>query len=389
MDLNAENNIGTQLGQSTSMNGRRWSANMAYIRPIREVRSNIDIMVNTFVTKIIIDPKTKVAQGVTYFRNGVYQNIYARKEVIISSGSISTPKLLMVSGVGPRRHLSSLNIQVLSDLQVGQNLQDHATTDGLSIAFSNKTSTLVSGPELLDLINEYYEQPLNHKSGPLSSTSTLNAIAFIKTKYARENAPDIQFLFDGRIVEEIYADPQTYIQLPVFPLSFYNGVGARPFILTPKSRGQILLNRTDPVFGPPLIYPGFFTVKEDVDVLVEGMRYVLTLEQTEAFKKNGAYFVRKPMKGCESYDWGSYDYFFCLFVQYTSTIYHPVGTCKMGPASDKTAVVDARLRVYGIKRLRVIDASIMPQIVRGNTNAPVIMIGERASDMIKEDYDQL
>ncbi|XP_045762116.1 glucose dehydrogenase [FAD, quinone]-like [Maniola jurtina] len=386
VDLNAENNIGTELGQSTSFNGRRWSTNMAYIRPIRDVRPNIDIMVNAYVTKVIIDPKTKVAQGVTYVRNGVYRDVYARKEVIVSAGSINSPKLLMLSGIGPKRHLRNLNIPVLSDLQVGQNLQDHATSDGLIIALSNKTSTQVSGPELLNQITKYYEQPLDQKSGPLSSTSTLNGIGYIKTKYARENAPDIQMLFDGQHFEDLYADPQTYAQLPVFPLAFFNSFAARPFLLTPRSRGQILLNRTDPVFGQPLIYPGFFTVKEDVDVLVEGMRYVVTLEQTEAFKKNGAYFVRRPIRGCEKYDWGTYKYFFCLLVQYTSTIYHPVGTCKMGPSEDKTAVIDARLRVYDIKGLRVIDGSIMPQIVRGNTNAPIIMIGEKASDMIKEDY---
>ncbi|XP_050356438.1 glucose dehydrogenase [FAD, quinone]-like [Nymphalis io] len=384
-DLTKEDNIGTDIGLSTSKDGRRMSTNIAFIKPIRDVRPNLHIEVNAFVTKIIIDPHTKTAKGITYFKNGIEYNVYAKKEVIVSSGAINSPKILMLSGIGPKHHLESLNIPVLADLNVGHNLQDHVTTEALIMSLSNKTSTLVNDHELLNEVYKYKQQhPKKH--GPLATTSTLNGIAFIKTKYQYENVPDIQFHFDGRNVEEFYSDPTTYIATNTLPLSFYNGLAARPLLLVPKSKGFILLNHTDPIFGPPLIYPRYFTVKEDLDVLIEGLRYAISLEDTDAFKQSGASFVKIPVQSCTEYIWGTYDYLACLLIEYTGTIYHPVGTCKMGPEWDTDAVVDPKLRVYGIKKLRVIDSSIMPVITRGNTNAPTIMIAEKASDIIKRDW---
>lgn len=384
-DLNQEDNFGTDIGLSTSKNGQRVSTNVAFIKPIRNKRKNLHIVTNAHVIKINIDSETKVAKGVTYVKNGIHYKVFAKKEVIVSSGSLSSPKILMLSGIGPKDELDSLNIPVLSDLSVGQNLQDHVTTDALIMSLTNKTSTANDQSKMFNKIQKYYKQ-YPKKSGPLSSTSVLNSIAFIKTKYASGNVPDIQIHFDGRNVEDFLADPTTYLAADFLPLPFYNGIGARPLLLVPKSKGYLLLNKTHPIYGQPLIYTNFFTVKNDVDVLVEGMKYVVSLEKTKTFKFFGVKFIKDPVKGCEQYIWDTYDYFSCLLSHYTKTIFHPVGTCKMGPAWDEDAVVDPRLRVYGIDNLRVIDASIMPVIVRGNTNAPTIMIGEKGSDMIKEDW---
>lgn len=381
LDQNAERQIGTMLLQFTANEGVRESTNIAFIRPIRYKRPNLVVEPNSYVIRVLIDPNTKHAYGVEYMRKGKLERVFARKEVIVSAGAINSPKILMLSGVGPEEHLRQLNIQVIKDLRVGFNLQDHTTIDGVIFTLTNKTATTA---DIDQIRNDVYYYRETHR-GPLSSTGPLQINAMVQTRYAPDPfRPDIQYSIDAMNVRNFITDPILTAQTAVLPLAYYDGLMIRPILLGPRSRGVIMLNYTDPIFGDPLIFANTFTDPIDLLTIVEGVKQSLNLLNTESLRKIGVGLEMTPLPACASIPFGTDEYWACIATSYTTTIFHPVGTCKMGTQQDKNAVVDNTLKVYGIDNLRVIDASIMPTIVKGNTNAPVIMIGERGSDFIKE-----
>lgn len=380
IDQNSDRQIGVMLLQHTVKHGRRQSTNIAFIRPIRKQRKNLKIETKAHVIRVLIDPKTKTAYGVEYLKNNQITRVFAKKEVILSAGALNSPKILMLSGVGPADHLEEMNIEVLENLSVGQNLQDHPTPNGVIFALTNKTATIVSDEERERDVYRYKE----HNDGPLSATGTVQLNAFIQTKYEESHdRPDIQLTLDAINVENFIKDPILTYKTNVLPLAYYNGLVLRPILLNPESRGYIKLNQTDPIYGAPLFYANTFYERIDLLRIVEGIKQGLNLLKTNAFKEVGARLVSNSLPGCEEFEFGTDQYWECVITLYTATIFHQVGTCKMGPKSDRTAVVDPELRVYGIKNLRVIDGSIMPKVVRGNPNAPIIMIGEKGSDLIK------
>ena len=371
----------------TSANGTRQSTNDAFIRSIRYKRKNLTIKTEAYVTKLLVDSKTKRVIGVEYAsttkNNQTKLNlVFTKKEVIVSAGTINSPKILMLSGIGPREELNKHRINVISNLSVGRNLQDHVSMHGLIIAL-NFTSTRKTNSMKEKDISRYEKT----HSGPLSAVGTTSCGVFLQTTFQHENSvPDIQIINLGGNQEDILNNPQEFIDLAVESLVYYDAVNIHPILLSPKSRGFILLNDSDPLWASPLIYPGYFTNHSDLDVLVEAVEIALKLFDTELFKKNDFRLMDKPLPACRQFEFGVRNYWKCMMMEYTASVYHPVGTCKMGPKSDPDAVVDERLRVYGVDGLRVVDASIMPKIVRGNTNAPTIMIGEKTSDMIKEEW---
>ncbi|CAB3237821.1 unnamed protein product [Arctia plantaginis] len=381
IDYNGARQLGVMQAQTISQDGERKSTNNAFIQPIRYKRKNLIVKVQSEVIKILID-ENKTAYGVKYIRNGKSRNAFAKKEVIVSSGSINSPKLLMLSGIGPKEHLSSLNISIKQDLRVGENLQDHVSFIGPMVGFSNKTATVITQPELLEELLNYAKMELKH--GPLAANGLVNIGVFLKSDHYLP-APDVQILVQYAFAEELVNDPVTAQSSKVYPTSFYDSGYSIIINLTPKSRGKLLLNPENPE-GPVLIYPNYFGDPRDIIPLVKGTKYFLSLESTKAFKDKGATLIRKPLPACKGHPWGSDEYIICLIRNYTFSTFHPVGTCKMGPKWDVNAVVNPRLQVYGISGLRVIDASIMPLIVRGNTNAPSIMIGEKGANLIYEDW---
>ncbi|CAH2098036.1 unnamed protein product [Euphydryas editha] len=377
-DQNGAQQIGAAQTQAFSVSGKRVSTNTAFIQPIRYKRKNLTVKVNSEALKILIDENRR-AYGVIYTQNGTKFTAYASKEVIVSAGTMNSPKLLMLSGIGPRDHLEKNNIFVIQDLAVGENLHEHVSFGGVIIALSNETATAVSENEILESVQDYADMKV--KRGPMSGNGPVSTIAFIRTDPSL-NAPDIQYHF-GHVHKwrELLDETLTAQDTTIFPTAFYDALLARTMNLVPISRGKLLLNESNP-YGPPLLYPNYLGDERDLIPLLKGMKFLLSLEDTEAFRSNGAYFVREPLQACKDYEWGTDEYYVCLAKQYTATTYHQGGTCKMGPKWDEKAVLDNELRVYGICGLRVIDASMMPVVVRGNTNAPTMMIGERGVNFV-------
>jgi choline dehydrogenase len=192
------------------------------------------------------------------------RTVRARKEVIISAGSINSPKLLLLSGVGPREQLEYFDIPVLQDLRVGENLQDHVTIRDVVI-YLNKTATTVSDEERLEDLKQYKK----YRNGPLSSTGPLQVGVFTITEYSEEkDLPDIQYSFDALSVSDYLTNPT--LEPNAQPLAYYDALNVRPIVLRPRSKGRILLNSTDPIWGAPLIYPNYFADSRDLETLVAG-----------------------------------------------------------------------------------------------------------------------
>ncbi|XP_050540014.1 glucose dehydrogenase [FAD, quinone]-like [Daktulosphaira vitifoliae] len=373
---------------TTTRKGLRCSTLKAFLIPASK-RKNLFVSKNTAVTRVLIENNKAV--GVEFITpNGEVKSVKCSHEVILSAGAIMSPHILMLSGIGPAEHLKSLGIDVVKDLQVGYNYQDHVSFPGLVFTY-NKEKTI---EEKQRDANDYIEKLLNATTNEKSTLGLLDLNIFIKSNSEMEY-PDLQvyparYIFNSsKNTLNGNSEFQNFYGFSSQLSEMYDELNKKsdlifmvPVLLNPLSTGRIML-RSKNFSDKPKIITNFLSYDKEYEVILKGIDYVVQLSKTEPFIKAGINFDQTKIPNCRDYDWGTREYWICAIQNVAGHIFHPVGACKMGPLDDKTSVVDPTLKVIGIENLRVIDSSIIPVIVSLNTNAVTIMIGEKGSDMVK------
>lgn len=362
-DYNGEQMEGAGPFQFTIKDGKRQSAAVAFLKPAMG-RTNLTVLTNTHTKKIIIEKDKAVGIEVMTGKNTT-QEIRASKEIILSAGSFASPQLLLLSGIGDRDELKALEIPCIQHLHgVGKNLQDHLFYPVSTLANNllGQNHHLTPWNQIKDIV-----QYLAFKKGALT-IGPLEAVAFGNTPQSPGRI-NYQFHFASFHLGNNYeAD---FYNLKTFPAN-QDGYSILPTLLKPKSRGYISLRNNSP-FSFPIIDPNFLSEEADKQLLIAAGKKAIEVMQAAAFNDYRKQLIYPP-------DYSSDEAILLHIQKSLETVYHPVGTCKMG--HDEAAVVDDQLRVHNIENFRVVDASVMPTIVSGNTNAPVYMIAEKAADMI-------
>ncbi len=362
-DFNTGDNEGVGLYQVTQFhdkdrNGERCSAAAAYLHPIQKTRKNLTIITGAHATKILTEGKR--ATGVSYRKGRKDARVTARREVILCGGAFNSPQLLQLSGIGAATELQRHGIEVVHDLPgVGKNLQDHL--DFILAYKSKDTDNFGIGlTATVDLTKHIFKWRKDGNS--MIATPFAEGAAFLKTEPSLDR-PDIQLHFVISIVDD-----------HARKLHLGHGFSCHVCTLRPHSRGEVFLASSDPMKAPG-IDPQFLSDPRDLETLIKGAKMTREILEAPAMKRFRHKELFNVKDGMTDQEWESH------IRARADTVYHPVGTCKMGV--DDMAVVDPELRVHGMEGLRVVDASVMPTLIGGNTNAPTIMIAERAADMIR------
>ena len=358
-DFNGPRQEGAGYFQLTAKNGRRWSTAAGYLREARH-RPNLTLETDALATRVLFDGRR--ATGIEYAQGGATRTAYADGEVILAGGAFNSPQVLQLSGLGPAKILRDLGIEVIADMPgVGADLQDH-----LQVRMQLRCTEPITANDVINRWRHRYGAGLRYilQRKGLLSVGAGYAGAFLRTR-PELATPDVQFHFLIFSTETAGA--------AVHPFS---GFMASVCQLRPDSRGFVRIKSNDPSV-PPAIQPRYLSSRTDCDTIVAGFKKLRAVMNEPVMRRYIAE-ERKPGPDCVS------DADILAYARATgTTVYHPTSTCRMG--SDPSAVVDERLRVRGFERLRIIDASIMPTVVSGNTNAATVMIGEKGADMVLED----
>ncbi|KPJ11152.1 Glucose dehydrogenase [acceptor] [Papilio machaon] len=387
IDYNAPDQLGFGYVQTTQNRGHRLSAAKAFLHPHKR-RKNLHILTDAKVTKVVIEPQTKRAYAVEYLKNHIKHTARCRREIILAAGSVGSPQLLMLSGIGPKEKLDVLGIPVISDLRVGKSLYDHIAFPGIVFKLNSNNASL---QELKVATLPNLMQWLQFGDGLMTTPGLVEAVGFIKTSHSDGQLPDVELLnLGGSIVSDnggafrksLKISDKTYVTA----FSGLHGCdtwSAVPILLHPKSKGYLELRDNNP-FSHPKLYGNYFTDPQDMETMKEAVKYVIKLGESEPFKKYGAQLYLPPYPNCQNHGPGSDLYWECAIRTMVVSLHHHVGACKMGPPNDPEAIVDPELRVYGVDGLRVVDLSVLPHTISGHMTAPALMIGEKAADMIKK-----
>jgi choline dehydrogenase len=359
-DYNGASQEGVGYMQRFIANGKRSAAGQVFLRPAMD-RANVDVRCEAHATGIVFENRRAVGVRYQHGRNAEAREVRARREVIVSAGTTGSPKLLQISGVGPGELLEKLGVPVVHELPgVGENFQDHYACRVVARMKGVRTVNQYARPPLL-----WWEVAKWAMGRPsLLGMQPSHLFGFWKSSPGLEN-PDIQFI----------SSPASYKPGAVYVLDDFPAMTCGFFQQRPLSTGYVRAKSADP-FELPVAQPNYLAEREDQRIVVAGFRMARRLLSTPALSR---YFVAEELPGK---DLNSDDELLDFGRKTGTTIFHLVGTCKMGPSTDRLAVVDPQLRVHGIEGLRVVDASVMPTVVSANTYAATLMVAEKAADMI-------
>ncbi|RZC35071.1 GMC oxred C domain containing protein [Asbolus verrucosus] len=368
--------LGASKTQINVKFGKRQSSGTVFLENARQ-RTNLRLITKALVTKIIINKKKKVAEGVLFVKGNFKYSVNARKEVIVCGGPYNSPQLLMLSGIGPKDHLEEVGIEVIEDLPVGENLLERPLFQGLTF----RTNYTFAGG-LKEAIPQYLEG-----LGPLTNPANMEAVGFIHTKDVPGGVPMFEYIFIppnsiNPVLNRVYNFDGDLTDNYLSNINRTTDMTFSLVLLHQKSKGRVTLKSKNPIDFPN-IDVNLFGQPEDSDNLLKGIEFLLKLSKTKAFRNIDATLVDIPF--CECFEKYSVPYWNCAIRHMAMTSNQPYGTVAMG-RSKKNSVVDNSLKVHGIKKLRVVGAAIFPSTISGHPSTVAVMVAEKISDVIKDKY---